>query len=343
MAAAMKRSAVRLDEILAWPNLFRAFYHAAAGKRLRPAVRTFEDNLDHELGGLASEIREGRFAFGQTRAFRIRDPKPRLIHAPCFRERVVHHAIIAYVGPLLDRAQIDDSFACRRGKGTLAAVKRCQHHLRRFPYFGKIDIRAYFASIDHQHLIDLLHRRLKDTQVLDLLERVIKSHETTPGKGLPIGSLTSQHFANAYLGRLDRFLLERCRVRGMVRYMDDVIWWQDDRAAVRQTLAKASDFLKRDLLLDVKTPPGIGDSRHGLSFCGYRILPGALLLSRRRKRRYAELRRAYERNYEQERIDEQQLQAGYSTAFALTAHADAAAWRREQLRRQPLEPMLAHV
>lgn len=277
------------------------------------------------------------------RAFRIRDPKPRLIHAPAFRERVLHHAVMAHVGPVLDRALVDDTFACRQGKGGLAAVQRAQAHARRFSWYGKIDIRAYFPSIDHQKLCELLRRRFRDRALLALISRVIDAHHHTPGKGLPIGSLTSQHFANFYLAGLDRRLLEACRVRGMVRYMDDIVWWTDSGEAARAVMDDAIGFLRDRLGLEVKQPVQLGRSAAGLAFCGYRILPGALLLSRRRRRRYSEGRRKWESLYASGAVDAPTLQAGYASVLATTVHADAAAWRREQLRRQPLEPSLASV
>ena len=158
---------------------------------------------------------------------------------------------------------------------------------------------------------------------------------------MPIGTLTSQHFANFYLGGLDRRLLEICRVPGFVRYMDDLIWWTDDRAAARAAVDVARCYLAEALHLQVKQPVRVGRSRYGLSFCGFRILPGRLLLSRRRRRRYAALRNGAERAWQDGRIDARGLQSAYASGLALTVHADAAGWRREQLRRQPLEPALA--
>jgi hypothetical protein len=187
----------------------------------------------------------------------------------------------------------------------------------------------------------MLARRFKDQPLLALMTRIIDAHHATSGKGLPIGALTSQQFANYYLSGLDRLLLEACRVRGFVRYMDDLVWWGDDRESVRDALVTADDYAYNRLDLAIKQPVQIGQSRHGLSFCGYRILPGRLLLSRRRKRRYAECRQQWETAYRDGLIDGLGLQAGYASAFSITAHADAATWRREQLRRSPLDAALA--
>ena len=118
------------------------------------------------------------------------------------------------LGPILDRVLVFDSYACRVNKGALAAVKRVQHHSRRYPWYVKIDIKGYFASIDQHILLTMLNRRFRDKDVLRLIERIIKHHEVTMGKGLPIGALTSQLFANYYLNDLDRLLLETCKVSG---------------------------------------------------------------------------------------------------------------------------------
>lgn len=336
----MKRSRVGLQQVADWHNLSSAFYLAARGKRDSDEVRRFAARLEQEIAALRAAILDGRVAVGEMRSFRIRDPKPRLIHAPCFRERVLHHALMAHVGPVLDRALVFDTYACRVGKGTLAAVQRASAHSRRWPWFVQIDMRAYFASIDHAILKRLLARRFKDAGLLALCGRIIDAYQTTPGCGLPIGALSSQHFANYYLAGLDRLLLEQCQVGGMVRYMDDLVWWGQDRATVRAALEQALVFAGQERGLVIKTPRRVGRSRHGLSFCGYRILPGQLLLSRRRKRLYSQCRRRWEQRWLDGRITDAELQRGASSAWAMTVHANAAGWRREQLRRVPLDPAL---
>ncbi len=332
----MKRSRITLEEVADWHNLTLAFHRAARGKGGRLEVRRFRADLDEEISRLRKDILDGSIEVGRMRRFSIRDPKPRIIHAPCFRERVLHHALIAHIGPVLDRSLIDDTFACRVGKGTLAAVRRAQFHQRRHPWFAQIDIDGYFAGIDHRRLLEMLRRRFKNRALLRLIERIIDAHHAVPGKGLPIGALTSQCFANYYLSGLDRLLLEGCRIDGMVRYMDDLVWWGKDRSTVREALAKARSFAEERLGLVVKQPVRIGRAAHGLTFCGFRILPGRVLLSRRRKQRYARHRCRWESAYAAGLIDERTLQKNYGSALALTVHADARSWRWEQLCRHPV-------
>jgi RNA-directed DNA polymerase len=337
----MKRSAIDLSAIADWNNLAAAFHRAALGKTNRAEVRLFRAGLYRELAALRQNILAGEPRLSPMRSFQIFDPKPRLIHAPVFRDRVLHHALIAHIGPVLERSLIFDTYACRVGKGTIAAVRRVQHFARRFAWYGQIDIRSYFPSIDHGILNGLLERRFKNRELLRFLNSMIAAHGTGLGKGLPIGALTSQHFANLYLDGCDRFLLEACKVRGMVRYMDDTVWWADSKEAVHGHLRAAADFLRDRRGLEIKQPARIGKSVHGISYCGFRALPGAILLSRRRRRRYAEVRVRWERAFEQWRINACGLQAGYASALGMTAASDCTAWRREQLRRVPLGSAVA--
>lgn len=331
----MRSSRVTLADVATLDTLAQAFWRAARGRREQPEVRRFCARLPHELATLQQELAAGTVELGRMREFQIHDPKPRLIHAPCFRERIIHHAVMEHVGPVLDRALVADTYACRVGKGSLAAVLRAQRHLRRFPWYVQFDIRAYFASIDHALLRRALRRKLRDPALLALLDRILGAHEVAPGRGLPIGALTSQHFANYYLAPLDRYLLETIRVAGMVRYMDDTLAWCERREQAREIAAAVATFVQDQLGLQLKRDPAIQRSACGVSFLGFRVLPGSLRLSRRRRRRYARARQRWEVAYSAGRIGAPALQAGHAAALAITAHARSAAWRREELRRRP--------
>ncbi len=338
----MKRSRIGLPDVADWDNLTTAAWRAARGKRQRTEVQGFLSQVLPELERLRSQILDGTVRPGPMARFRIFDPKPRLIHAPCFRDRVLHHAVMAHVGPVLDRSLVDDVYACRVGKGALAAVLRAQEHVRRYPWYAKIDVRSYFASIDHAILKRVLRRRFKDRGLLGLLDRLIDACEDSPGKGLPIGALTSQHFANFYLDGLDRHLLRSPAVSGLVRYMDDAVWWGRDKDAIVESVRRVREYVSADLHLELK-PEQVNSSARGLGLCGFRVWPGTLRLSRRRARRYSAARRRWEACYDQGQIDALGLQAGYQSALAITAHADAAAWRRGELRRRPLRGACALV
>lgn len=331
----MRRSRVALSDIAELANLVWAFWRAARGRREQTEVRAFAERLHAELALLRQGILDLSVPVGVFRTFEVWDPKRRSIHAPCFRERVLHHALMAQVGPVLDRSLVADTFACRRAKGTLAAVRRARQHAGRYPWVVKSDVRRYFDSVDHATLLRLLARRLKDAGVLALLHRVIDSYHTAPGKGLPIGALTSQHFANAYLAPLDRFLLEELRVPGMVRYMDDTVWWCESREQARSSLRAVRVFAAERLSLEIKASARIQRSAHGVDVCGFRVLPGRLRLTRRRKRRYASARRRWERRFRRGEIDVLALQRGCASALGIVSHIDARGFLREDLRRRP--------
>lgn len=331
----MKRVRVNILDIAGYNNLAPAAVKAARGKHNRPDVRCFFKYFDENLNQLRKDILAGNAPYGRYNCFTIYDPKKRTIHAACFEDRVLHHALINYVGPVLERSMVPCTFACRPGKGPLQASKWVQHCTRRFPWYVKTDIKSYFNSIDHNLLKKILGRSVKGEEVQKLIGQIIDSYRDSPGKGLPIGSLTSQHFANYYLDGLDRFIMEELRCCAYARYMDDMIWWCPDRQTAKTTLTIVKEWVSRDRLLDLKENDQINRSSRGVTFCGYRILPGMMRLSRRRCKRYTIKRNRWEKAYLDGLIDERQLQSAYASVYAGTVHADAREWRKEQLRKYP--------
>jgi retron-type reverse transcriptase len=219
----MKRSGGLFEKIIAFDNLLLAARKAQRGKRHRTSVAHFLFHLEPQILTLQEELRAGTYRMQPYHTFTIYEPKQRQICAAAFRDRVVQHALCTVLDPLFEASFIHDTYACRRGKGTHAAVRRAQQFARKFPYVLKCDVRKYYDSIDHAVLKALLRRQLKDTACLALLDHII-AHPlpgSRPGKGLPIGNLTSQYFANLYLGELDHLVKERLRCKGYVRYMDD--------------------------------------------------------------------------------------------------------------------------
>jgi len=330
----VKRVAVAISDVCAWDNLACAFYRAAAGKRHSAAVRSFVQDFDARLAQTADRIIRLDLPVSDLRRFVIHDPKRRIIHAPSFEDRVIHHAVMNLAGPVLDRAMTDYTFACRKGRGVYAAVQQVQTHLRRFRWYVKIDIESYFDTVDHNRLLALLSRKFKGKAFLSLLEKIVTAYHARPGKGLPIGALTSQHFANYYLDRLDRFVMESCCARACVRYMDDMIFWCDTKAAARLLLKKVRWFVETSLLLTVKNSQvQIQKSNYGVLFCGYRIYPGVIRLSQRKKRRYTRLRKKWEQWFVDGMISESELARGYDALSASLSHADSRQWRKLQLKK----------
>ena len=228
------------------------------------------------------------------RRFTIFDPRQREITAACFADRVLHHALLNLAEPRLEAALLPSSFACRPGLGVHAAVAAVQRQLQRWPWWVQVDVAGYFPSIDHGLLMAMLARRVKGVEHLALWQRIVASGVTPvpegagPRVGLPMGALTSQHVANAYLDAADRFLLGRPEVGGHVRYMDDIVWWYRTRAEAEQTLALLTDFLWQARRLRLKPSAQVGESRHGLRFCGFEARRGAVWPGPRKRQRFAQ-------------------------------------------------------
>ena len=331
----MKRVHISLADIATYDNLLRATWKAARGKQNRPEIMRFIANLDNSLQQLSTVILQGKAPSGHYRHFHIHDPKLRLIHAACFEDRVLQHAVMNLAEPVFERTLVPSTFACRPNHGVHKAVRQVQKNLQRFPWFVKVDIRQYFPSIDHGCLFELLGRRFKGRDFMDLLKRILDSYAARPGKGLPIGSLTSQHFANYYLDGADRFLLEHPHVCAHVRYMDDTLLWCLDKADAKQVLSELKSYLRIERQLQLKPDVQVNRSQRGVTYCGYRVLPGTLRLSPRKRRRYQLLRRQWEAKWQAGEISSRKLQEAYAAVHAITLHADSTAWRKRNLQVHP--------
>ena len=283
----MQRDAISLHDLANRDNLLLATWKAARAKRTRPAVARFLADLDGNLERLAQNILHARAPLGRMRRFVIHDPKRRVITAACFADRVLHHAILNLAEPRFERMLVDSCYACRPGKGVHAAALAVQRNLQRWPWLVQVDVSGYFPSIDHGMLKALLAQRFKGDGFLALLGRIIDcGMAETSARGLPIGALTSQHFANAYLDAADRMLLEHREVHAQVRYMDDIVWWCPTLAAAVTTLDTLRRFLWQTRKLRLKPAAHIGRSTQGLTFCGYRVRQGVVLARSRKLSRY---------------------------------------------------------
>jgi hypothetical protein len=229
--------------------------------------------------------------------------------------------------PVFERFLIADTFACRKGKGRIAAVERARHFARRHSWFLKLDIRKFFDSIRHDSLLSLLERKFKDRRLVDLFRRIISSYAVAPGRGVPIGSLTSQHFANLYLGWLDRFVKEHLRAEGYVRYMDDFVVWCNDRSRLAEVRDHIAEYLSQELSLTLKPEPYINRTGCGMDFLGCRVYPTHVSLSRRSRVRFASKLRSLERDHAAGRLGEASLQHRAAALVAFARAGPTASWR----------------
>lgn len=334
----MKRVGHLFDQVATPGNLLEAYLKARRGKRHRAEVQAFAADLDAQLTGLREGLLGGRRRFDQYRSFCIHDPKERVIHAAPFPDRVLHHALMNVCEPFFERAQVFDSYACRKGKGTRAALFRAREFARRYPCYLKLDVRQYFHSISHDRLKELLRRLFKDRRLLALFDAIIDGGPMESGHGLPIGNLTSQYFANHYLSPMDHYLKERLRVPGYVRYMDDFVLWG---CSARQLLVwerAARGFGCDGLGLELKRPC-INRSAAGLPFLGFIVFPHELRLSSRSCRRARRKLKACLRRLAQGVIDEDRAAATVRSLLARTDWGNGARIRRrlmaDDLGRRP--------
>jgi len=249
------------SEIFGFQSLLGAANKAAKGKRHKPGVAAFLCNLETELLRLERDLSNRSYRPGRYNVINIRDPKPRRVSAAPFRDRVVHHALCAVIEPIFERGFIFDSYANRSGKGTHRAVSRYEKFRDRYGHVLRCDIFRYFPAIDHEILKSDVRRRIACEDTLWLVETIIDGSNMqepvnvyfpdddlfTPNirrRGLPIGNLTSQFFANIYLDGLDHFCKEVLGAKGYVRYVDDFALFHDDPKVLKRWREQVSIFLE---------------------------------------------------------------------------------------------------
>lgn len=257
-------------QVYDYENLYQAYLKARKQKRYRDQVLAFSYNLEEELLTLQNKLVWKQYQVGEYRQFEVWEPKQRTISALPFRDRVVQHAVSAVIEPIFERVMIADSFACRKGKGTLAAANRLSYFFGKqgTAYFLKGDVAKYFPSINQETLKGLVRRHMKDLDLLELLDQIISS---ASGAGLPIGNLLSQLFANVYLHQLDHFVKVTLGVKYYLRYMDDFLILGKSPEALGYLLRRIELFLKDELQLCLNAKTRIGRSSDGIEFVGYRI------------------------------------------------------------------------
>jgi len=347
----MKRFDHLYDGLASFENLWLAERKAARGKRGQGAVAAFEFNLEDELWRLQDELVGQTYQPGPYTSFTIRDPKHRLISAAPYRDRVVHHALCNVIEPLFERTFIGDSYANRVGKGTHAALDRAQGLARRYRYVLQCDIEQFFPSVDLTLLREVLARKLADPRVLWLADQILAGGAGVlaneydmvylPGdvlfavcrpRGLPIGNLTSQFWANVYLNELDQFVKRQLRCPAYLRYVDDFLLFADDKRqlwawkdAIRTRLAalRLTLHARESTVYPVAT---------GIPFLGFRVYPDHRLLKRRNGVAFARRLRGWRRLVTRRKLTLAALTPRVRGWVAHAAHGDTWGLRRALLK-----------
>ena len=309
-------------------NIFKAYIDCRRRKRSTVNAQKFEQNFTTNIVPLTKSLQNGDYTPGKSICFVVRNPKPREVFAADFKDRIVHHLIVRFLEQHWEKIFIHDSYACRKNKGTLAAVERLHHNMksisqngRKRAYFMQLDVKNFFMSIDRGILWNFLEKGLRkqlkirkkakncpqmtifdfnSDEKMAIFEKISKVlhtllfHEPTKdfvnkstkrewawvppekslfnaenGKGLPIGNLTSQFFANVYLNELDQFIKHVLKIKYYVRYVDDFVIMHEDKEQLRTWLAAIKEFLKEKLGLTLKNEVKVAPLSNGINFLGY--------------------------------------------------------------------------
>lgn len=317
-------------------HLFGAWDQFKKEKRNKADVMRFERDLERHIFQLHRDLTDKSYKHGPYTGFYISDPKLRHIHKATVRDRVLHHAIFQKLNPLFEPGFIADSFSCRVGKGTHKGVERLAYMLRavsrngtRLCYALKCDVRKFFDSIDHEVLLEILAQRVKDTDVMWLLKEIVGSFSTGGrdlfhARGVPIGNLTSQLFANVYMNEFDQFVKHELKVKHYVRYTDDFIVISSDKEELEKLLAPIERFLQERLQLTLHPDKiQITKYRKGIDFLGYVQFPHHRLMRERSERRMLRKISHAAYLYRHGAIEDERMNATLQSYLGVLSHADA--------------------
>lgn len=277
------------DEIISLDNLVLAWQEFKRGKSSKKDVQAFEFNLEDNLWQLHLDLQCKKYMHSHYTSFYVQDPKLRHIHKANIRDRVLHHAVFRVLYPIFDKGFIFDSYSCRIDKGCHCSVNRLTGFARKLSnnnnkniFALKCDIKKFFDSINQDILYELIAKKIKDKDVLSLVNIVIKSYET----GLPLGNVTSQLFANVYMNELDQFVKHKLKQKYYMRYSDDFIILSRDRKELVDLITPIQQFLNHKLLLSLH-PNKIIIRKfiQGFDWLGYVILPNHRVIRTKTKKR----------------------------------------------------------
>jgi retron-type reverse transcriptase len=314
------------DAVVSFDNLYAAYIEARDCKRYRPDVLRFTARLEENLINIQNHLIWRTWTPSPWQEFMVYDPKRRLIQAPCFCDRVVHHALCRVTGPLFDKKQIYDSHACRVGRGTHSAVARVQKYLRAADQIGPVyvlqgDISKYFQSINHAAAMRIIARTISDQSALWMWRQVIYNSGFDVC-GIPVGALTSQVIANLYLDRFDHYIKDDLGIKGYVRYMDDTVIVANDKRELRHLLERIRDFLATDLSLRLNPKTAIYPATQGVDFCGYRIWKTHILPRKRTVKKFRHKMRRMIHQYARGEINALSIQQTLASWMGYIQHCD---------------------
>lgn len=355
----MKTFNISHEEIIDFKNLLEADKNASQSKHYRAENLLFAAHREEELIKLCNDLtyypKDGipgsplvsSYHVGKYRQKKIYEPKPRIVMALQYRDRVVQWAYYQILNPLFDRQYITHSYGCRDGKGTTAARKQLQTWIRKASrsskkwYVLKLDIAKYFYRVDHEILMKILSRHIKDELILRDLYSLINCEDTAFGlpagvqpelckqedwlynRGMPIGNLTSQMFANIYLNELDQFCKHDLHIRYYIRYMDDIIILWPDKKELFQILAEIERFLDEELHLELNKKTCIRPAWLPVTFVGAQITPKKIRMRKSTRKRMFRRMKYIKGLFEAGKITFEKVNNTMQSYFGLIQHFTA--------------------
>lgn len=324
------------NKIIQPETLFSAWEEFKSGKGFKPDVLLFEQELERNVFKLVTDLRMGRYKHDRYMGFYISDPKLRHIHKATVRDRVLHHAIFNVLNPIFEPTFIPNSFSCRVGKGSHKGVlclrgmlnKESRNNTRAC-YVLKCDVRKFFDSIDHGILLEILSRKIKDQKVMNLVREIIGSFNSKQSdlfckKGVPIGNLTSQIFANIYMNEFDQFVKHKLKIKYYARYTDDFVIISRDREYLLSLISVVSEFLGNVLKLELHPKKVEIISYHkGVDFLGYVVFPHHILIRKKTKKRVIKKLTLRLEQYQEGSIEKKTFLASFQSYLGVLSHANA--------------------
>ncbi len=323
----MKRANNLIEKVAEPENLRLAAWKAAKGKRHTLEVLQWSEHFEENIFSLRNQILSGQVIVGNYRYFKVFEPKERQICASAFGEQVLHHALMNICHDYFEHAQIFDSYASRKGKGVHVAIERAKKYTAHYDWYLKLDVRKFFDSIHHTVLLDQLSNLFKDKALIHIFELIIRSYQANEQRGLPIGNLTSQYFANHYLSGLDEWIKVELKVKAYTRYMDDMVFWHSDQAELKKILVKVDHFLETKLRCSLK-PIAMNRTKSGLPFLGYHVFPHHIRLLQKSKQRFIAKIRKVDAAYHSGDWTEAKCQRKALPLIAFIDHAGAHVFKK---------------
>ena len=336
------------QDLCSFKNIKLAYKKARKGKSKKNYVLKFEKDLSKNLKHLQKELSNKTYKPKPLKEFILRDPKTRKICKSIFKDRIVHHAIINILEPIFDKRFIYDSFASRKGKGQHKAIKRFDEFKRKVSKNGKklkaikdenyvcgyclkADIEKYFDTVSHKILINILRDKIKDNNLISLIEKILNNHFVkAKDKGMPLGNHTSQFFANVYLNELDYFVKHKIKAKYYIRYVDDFVILHNSDKQLKRWKKKIDIFLKKELKINLhKDKSKITPLHKGIQFLGFRIFYHHKLLRKSNIYNMKKKLRIWQENHKKGLISYEKLIEKLEGWFAHASHGNTYNLRKE--------------